>query len=121
MSIVPNFLLSQDRNDSFRAAARRKMSITSSAATMRVLSVLRHWVTKHAQDFEGNHQLKNLTIEFLEDIVCTPTLLPAEHKVYSPYYILCVHPPYYQRNTKYIVPRGYCVYFHPTTSGTQGI
>ena len=25
------------------------MSITSSAATMRVLSVLRHWVTKHGQ------------------------------------------------------------------------
>ena len=56
------------------------MSITSSAATMRVLSVLRHWVTKHGQDFEGNAQLKNLSIEFLEDIVCTPTLLPAEHK-----------------------------------------
>ena len=36
-------------SDSFREAARRKMSITSSAATMRVLSVLRHWVTKHGQ------------------------------------------------------------------------
>lgn len=92
------------------------MSITSSAATMRVLSVLRHWVTKHGQvskieintslgiyfhisalmnkwmtwlkllefqDFEGNHHLKNLTIEFLEDIVCTRTLLPAEHKAAS--------------------------------------
>ena len=36
-------------SDSFREAAKRKMSITSSAATMRVLSVLRHWVTKHGQ------------------------------------------------------------------------
>ena len=72
---------------------------------MRVLSVLRHWVTKHGQvgvslslsnnaiiiiithpllqDFDGNPHLKNLSIEFLEDIVCTPTLLPAEHKAAS--------------------------------------
>ena len=28
---------------------RRKISISSSAATMRVLSVLRHWITKHSQ------------------------------------------------------------------------
>ena len=35
------------------------------------------------QDFEGNPHLKNLSIEFLEDIVCTPTLLPAEHKAAS--------------------------------------
>ena len=49
-------------SDSFREAARRKMSITSSAATMRVLSVLRHWVTKHGQvrcklikDYQGFH------------------------------------------------------------------
>ena len=39
----------QAKNDAFRASAKRKMSITSSAATMRVLSVLRHWVTKHGQ------------------------------------------------------------------------
>ena len=91
----------QAKSDAFRASAKRKMSITSSAATMRVLSVLRHWVTKHGQvllnsghksipfqmcvwqDFEGNPHLKNLSIEFLEDIVCTPTLLPAEHKAAS--------------------------------------
>ena len=35
------------------------------------------------KDFDGNHHLKNLTIEFLEDIVCTRTLLPAEHKAAS--------------------------------------
>lgn len=50
---------------------------------MRVLNVLRHWVSKHAQDFELNHQLKNLTIEFLEDIGSSPNLLPAEHKAAS--------------------------------------
>ena len=75
--------LQKKSSDSFREAAKRKMSITSSSATMRVLSVLRHWVTKHGQDFEGNYHLKNLSIEFLEDIVCTPTLLPAEHKAAS--------------------------------------
>ena len=98
-------MLQKASSDSFREAAKRKMSITSSAATMRVLSVLRHWVTKHGQvalseimvnlirtgeeyvvlwqDFDGNHHLKNLTIEFLEDILCTRTLLPAEHKAAS--------------------------------------
>lgn len=47
---------------------------------MRVLNVLRHWVSKHAQDFESDQRLKNLTIEFLEDITYSPNLLPAEHK-----------------------------------------
>ncbi|TRY67068.1 hypothetical protein TCAL_03106 [Tigriopus californicus] len=69
--------------DAFKEAAKRKMSLTSSVSTMRVLSVLRHWVTKHTQDFESNVQLKNLTIEFLEDIICTPTLLPSEHRASS--------------------------------------
>lgn len=52
----------------------------STAATMRVLNVLRHWVSKHAQDFEMDQKLKSLTIEFLEDINYSPNLLPAEHK-----------------------------------------
>ncbi|XP_075210397.1 ras-specific guanine nucleotide-releasing factor 1-like [Lycorma delicatula] len=62
---------------------RRKESVMSTAATMRVLNVLKHWISKHGQDFELNHQLKNLTIEFLEDIVYSPNLLPAEHKAAS--------------------------------------
>ena len=65
----------------------RKESIMSSAATMRVLSVLRHWISKHRDDFEsstsGNLRLKNLTIEFLEDVLSSPQLLPAEHKAAS--------------------------------------
>ncbi len=86
----------------FREAARRKCSLSSNIATMRVLSVLRHWVTKHTQvrkrdsvkhtvncwlslmqDFESDAKLKSLTIEFLEDILCTPTLLPSEHRASS--------------------------------------
>lgn len=47
---------------------------------MRVLNVLRHWVSKHAQDFESDSHLKTLTIEFLDDIIYSPNLLPAEHK-----------------------------------------
>ncbi|XP_066901194.1 ras-specific guanine nucleotide-releasing factor 2 isoform X3 [Halyomorpha halys] len=62
---------------------RRKESVMSTAATMRVLNVLRHWVSKHAQDFEQDFKLKSLTIEFLEDIICSPNLLPAEHKAAS--------------------------------------
>lgn len=65
----------------------RKESIMSSAATMRVLSVLRHWISKHRDDFESSTsvdlRLKNLTIEFLEDVLSTPQLLPAEHKAAS--------------------------------------
>lgn len=51
---------------------------------MRVLSVLRHWISKHRDDFEtGDLRLKNLTIEFLEDVLSSPQLLPAEHKAAS--------------------------------------
>lgn len=47
---------------------------------MRVLNVLRHWVSKHPQDFERDIQLKVMSMEFLEDIIYSPNLLPAEHK-----------------------------------------
>ena len=35
--------------EAFKDAARRKCSFQSNVSTMRVLSVLRHWVTKHTQ------------------------------------------------------------------------
>ncbi|KAK2577824.1 hypothetical protein KPH14_001093 [Odynerus spinipes] len=72
-----------NRSGSCRDKNRRKESVMSTAATMRVLNVLRHWVSKHAQDFELDQKLKNLTIEFLEDIIYSPNLLPAEHKAAS--------------------------------------
>ncbi|XP_066581022.1 ras-specific guanine nucleotide-releasing factor 2-like [Prorops nasuta] len=69
-----------NRSNSCREKNRRKESVMSTAATMRVLNVLRHWVSKHAQDFELDEKLKSMTIEFLEDIIYSPNLLPAEHK-----------------------------------------
>jgi son of sevenless-like protein len=76
--------IEENTDDSNRASYneknRRKESVMSTAATMRVLNVLRHWISKHAQDFELDPKLKNLTIEFLEDIIYSPNLLPAEHK-----------------------------------------
>lgn len=74
----PSF--ANDGNRGCRDKNRRKESVMSTAATMRVLNVLRHWVSKHAQDFEMDQKLKSLTIEFLEDINYSPNLLPAEHK-----------------------------------------
>ncbi|XP_048505314.1 ras-specific guanine nucleotide-releasing factor 2-like isoform X3 [Athalia rosae] len=71
------------RSGSCRDKNRRKESVMSTAATMRVLNVLRHWVSKHAQDFELDQKLKELTIEFLDDITYSPNLLPAEHKAAS--------------------------------------
>ena len=60
-----------------------KESVMSTATMMRVLKVLRHWISKHPQDFESDQRLKNLTIKFLEDIIHWPNLLPAEHKAVS--------------------------------------
>ncbi|XP_042209982.1 ras-specific guanine nucleotide-releasing factor 2-like isoform X2 [Homarus americanus] len=72
----------EGRRSSFRERPRQE-SIICTAATMRVLNVLRHWVSKHSQDFDCDPRLRNMTIEFLEDMVCCATLLPAEHKAAS--------------------------------------
>ncbi|ENN74096.1 hypothetical protein D910_11508, partial [Dendroctonus ponderosae] len=54
--------------------------IISTAATMRVLNVLRHWISKQGKDFEADKELKRQTKEFLEEIRCHPNLTSAEHK-----------------------------------------
>lgn len=51
-----------------------------SVATIRVLSVLRHWVSKHSQDFVNDTKLSYLVQEFLQDLIMDTNLLPAEHK-----------------------------------------
>ncbi|GBO26355.1 hypothetical protein AVEN_16024-1 [Araneus ventricosus] len=64
------------------AKAKRESMITT-AATMRVLNVLRHWVSKHSQDFDNDPKLLQLTTEFLEELLHNNTLLPAETKAAS--------------------------------------
>lgn len=61
----------------------KRESMISTAATMRVLNVLRHWVSKHSQDFENDPKLMQMTTEFLEELVHNTNLLPAEHKAAS--------------------------------------
>ncbi|XP_023667016.1 ras-specific guanine nucleotide-releasing factor 1 isoform X1 [Paramormyrops kingsleyae] len=50
------------------------------AATNRVLNVLRHWVSKHSQDFDSNTELKQKVISFLEEVIHDPELLTQERK-----------------------------------------
>uniref|UniRef100_A0A672LWP1 Ras protein specific guanine nucleotide releasing factor 2 n=1 Tax=Sinocyclocheilus grahami TaxID=75366 RepID=A0A672LWP1_SINGR len=50
------------------------------AATNRVLNVLRHWVSKHSQDFEMNAELTTAVIALLEEVLRDPDLLPQERK-----------------------------------------
>ncbi|XP_073960456.1 ras-specific guanine nucleotide-releasing factor 1-like isoform X2 [Choristoneura fumiferana] len=58
----------------------RRDSVISTAATMRVLNVLRHWISKHSSDFWADERLRGLTMDFLKEIEGSPGLLPAEHK-----------------------------------------
>ncbi|KAG9331724.1 hypothetical protein JZ751_017289 [Albula glossodonta] len=57
-----------------------KEFIIRRAATNRVLNVLRHWVSKHSQDFESSSELKLKVISFLEEVMRDPELLTQERK-----------------------------------------
>uniref|UniRef100_A0A8C8VI69 Uncharacterized protein n=1 Tax=Pelusios castaneus TaxID=367368 RepID=A0A8C8VI69_9SAUR len=57
-----------------------KEFIIRRAATNRVLNVLRHWVSKHSQDFELNNEMKMNVLNLLEEVLRDPDLLPQERK-----------------------------------------
>ncbi|GAB0205996.1 ras-specific guanine nucleotide-releasing factor 2 [Grus japonensis] len=57
-----------------------KEFIIRRAATNRVLNVLRHWVSKHSQDFDMNSELKGNVFNLLEEVLRDPDLLPQERK-----------------------------------------
>ncbi|CAF4459443.1 unnamed protein product, partial [Didymodactylos carnosus] len=54
--------------------------IVNTATTMRVLNVLRHWLTKHPLDFHTNVKLKEMVLELLQDMLLNGHLIAAEHK-----------------------------------------
>ncbi|CAF0902526.1 unnamed protein product [Adineta ricciae] len=54
--------------------------IVNTASTMRVLNVLRHWLTKHPLDFHTNPKLKEMVLELLQDMLLNDHLIAAEHK-----------------------------------------
>ncbi|XP_061589979.1 ras-specific guanine nucleotide-releasing factor 2 isoform X3 [Cololabis saira] len=60
-----------------------KEFIIRRAATNRVLNVLRHWVSKHSQDFDMNSELKTGVMSLLEEVLRDPDLLPHEKKATS--------------------------------------
>ncbi|XP_043932315.1 ras-specific guanine nucleotide-releasing factor 1 [Protopterus annectens] len=73
MSLASAGFPSEQRNGDKEFVIRR-------AATNRVLNVLRHWVSKHSQDFETNSDLKCKVISFLEEVIHDPELLTQERK-----------------------------------------
>uniref|UniRef100_A0A6Q2YMW7 Ras protein-specific guanine nucleotide-releasing factor 1 n=1 Tax=Esox lucius TaxID=8010 RepID=A0A6Q2YMW7_ESOLU len=73
MSLVSTGFPTDQRNGDKEFVIRR-------AATNRVLNVLRHWVSKHSQDFESNTELKLKVIAFLEEVMHDPELLTQERK-----------------------------------------
>ncbi|XP_038845679.1 ras-specific guanine nucleotide-releasing factor 2-like isoform X2 [Salvelinus namaycush] len=71
-----------ENNHGFNNSERTcdKEFIIRRAATNRVLNVLRHWVSKHSQDFEMNSELKMGVMTLLEEVLRDPDLLPQERK-----------------------------------------
>ncbi|GAB6018998.1 hypothetical protein CHUAL_000631 [Chamberlinius hualienensis] len=74
-----------------RFSPAKRDSMMNSAATMRVLKVLRHWISKHSRDFENGPELTRATADFLEEVVNNVNLLPAEHKAAAQLFQMVTH------------------------------
>ena len=55
--------------------------MVNTAASMRVLNVLRHWVTKNSVDFDENQKLKEETLNLIQTILNDKHLTDTEKKV----------------------------------------
>ncbi|XP_041465330.1 ras-specific guanine nucleotide-releasing factor 2-like isoform X3 [Lytechinus variegatus] len=84
---APNNMLSRKRAK--KSYGRGKLQsclskeVISSAATVRVINVIRHWVSKFSKNFEYDEGLRNRVLEFLEEVATNPNLLPSEHRAAS--------------------------------------
>lgn len=68
---------------------KKRESVLNTAATMRVLNVIRHWVSKFWQDLEHDDILRKEVQDLLEEMVCNTSLLPAEHKAAASILKMC--------------------------------
>ncbi|CAF0918598.1 unnamed protein product [Adineta steineri] len=65
---------------SSREQKTNEYTIVNTASTMRVLNVLRHWLTKHPLDFHRDPKLKEMVLELLQDMLVNGHLIATEHK-----------------------------------------
>ncbi|KAI3386284.1 hypothetical protein SNEBB_007626 [Seison nebaliae] len=68
---------------SFKIETPNIMSETKThptAKTMRVLNIFRHWITKHAVDFEQSIELKDRVFSFLENLLYSPSVTEVEYR-----------------------------------------
>ncbi|PAA81617.1 hypothetical protein BOX15_Mlig001641g2 [Macrostomum lignano] len=72
--------LMQHRPSESSSIMVKRLSIICTAATMRVLNVVRHWVYKFGEDIESDPTLRADMIDLLEDLVCNQNLFPPDHK-----------------------------------------
>jgi hypothetical protein len=68
-------------NSASGASSRDQHSIVLTAASMRVLNVLRHWMTKHPFDFDSSETLREETLALVEQMLTDPELTEPERKV----------------------------------------
>ncbi|CAF0754244.1 unnamed protein product [Brachionus calyciflorus] len=60
---------------------KKNWAIVNTAASMRVLNVLRHWITKHPLDFDENLKLKEETLNLINQMLNESHLTDTERKV----------------------------------------